>query len=400
MIIMVLNCGSSSIKYQVIDMEAASSKLLAKGLIERIGLPEGDLTHKPVGKTPFELHQPIPDHTTGIQLVMQALTDAEHGVIRSLDEVKAVGHRVAHGGEFFPQSCLVDADVKAKIASLCQIAPLHNPASLQGIEAIEQVLPGVPQVTVFDTSFHQTIPAVNYLFALPYAYYEKYRVRKYGFHGTSHKFVARVGAKLAGVDFEHSKIITCHIGNGGSITAVLNGKSFDTSMGFSPLDGLVMGTRCGNVDASAITFIAEKEGMTCAQIDEMMNKKSGMLGLTGLSSDMRDIDAAYRAGNERAIIARDMYYRRVKKFIGAYAAEMGGVDLIVFTGGVGENSDEMRSWVCSGMEYMGLKFDDAANTGVHGEDKILSAADSKVKVVVVSTNEELVIATDTYNLVK
>ncbi len=400
MIIMVLNCGSSSIKYQVIDMEAASSKLLAKGLVERIGLPEGDLTHKPVGKTPFELHQPIPDHTTGIQLVMQALTDAEHGVIRSLDEVKAVGHRVAHGGEFFPQSCLVDADVKAKIASLCQIAPLHNPASLQGIEAIEQVLPGVPQVTVFDTSFHQTIPAVNYLFALPYAYYEKYRVRKYGFHGTSHKFVAREGAKLAGVDFEHSKIITCHIGNGGSITAVLNGKSFDTSMGFSPLDGLVMGTRCGNVDASAITFIAEKEGMTCAQIDEMMNKKSGMLGLTGLSSDMRDIDAAYRAGNERAIIARDMYYRRVKKFIGAYAAEMGGVDLIVFTGGVGENSDEMRSWVCSGMEYMGLKFDDAANTGVHGEDKILSAADSKVKVVVVSTNEELVIATDTYNLVK
>ncbi len=400
MIIMVLNCGSSSIKYQVIDMEAASSKLLAKGLVERIGLPEGDLTHKPVGKTPFELHQPIPDHTTGIQLVMQALTDAEHGVIRSLDEVKAVGHRVAHGGEFFPQSCLVDADVKAKIASLCQIAPLHNPASLQGIEAIEQVLPGVPQVTVFDTSFHQTIPAVNYLFALPYAYYEKYRVRKYGFHGTSHKFVAREGAKLAGVDFEHSKIITCHIGNGGSITAVLNGKSFDTSMSFSPLDGLVMGTRCGNVDASAITFIAEKEGMTCAQIDEMMNKKSGMLGLTGLSSDMRDIDAAYRAGNERAIIARDMYYRRVKKFIGAYAAEMGGVDLIVFTGGVGENSDEMRSWVCSGMEYIGLKFDDAANTGVHGEDKILSAADSKVKVVVVSTNEELVIATDTYNLVK
>ncbi|MDE6570415.1 MAG: acetate kinase [Alistipes sp.] len=400
MIIMVLNCGSSSIKYQVIDMEAASSKLLAKGLVERIGLPEGDLTHKPVGKTPFELHRPIPDHTTGIELVMQALTDPEHGVIRSLDEVKAVGHRVAHGGEYFPKSCLVDADAKEKIRSLCQIAPLHNPASLEGIDAIEKVLPGVPQVTVFDTSFHQTIPAMNYLFALPYEYYEKYRVRKYGFHGTSHKFVAKAGAELAGLDLAHSKIITCHIGNGGSITAVLNGKSYDTSMGFSPLDGLVMGTRCGAVDASAITFIGEKEQMTFAELDTMMNKKSGVMGLTGLSSDMRDIDRAYDEGNERAILARDMYYARIKKFIGSYAAAMGGVDLIVFTGGVGENSVEMRESVCSGMEFLGLKFDAAANKGVHGEDKILSAPDSKVKVAVGATNEELVIATDTYNLVK
>ena len=331
---------------------------------------------------------------------MQALTDPEHGVIRSLDEVKAVGHRVAHGGEYFPQSCLVDADAKEKIRSLCQIAPLHNPASLEGINAIEKVLPGVPQVTVFDTSFHQTIPAVNYMFALPYEYYEKYRVRKYGFHGTSHKFVAKVGAELAGIDLEHSKIITCHIGNGGSITAVLNGKSYDTSMGFSPLDGLVMGTRCGSVDASAITFIGEKEHLSLAELDTMMNKKSGVMGITGLSSDMRDIDRAYNEGNERAILARDMYYARIKKFIGSYAAEMGGVDLIVFTGGVGENSCEMREAVCSGMEFLGLKFDAAANKGVHGEDKILSAADSKVKVAVISTNEELVIATDTYNLVK
>ena len=400
MVILVLNCGSSSIKYQVIDMTDASGKLLAKGLVERIGLPEGDLTHKPVGKTPFEVHQPIPDHTTGIKLVLDALTDPDHGVISSLDEVKAVGHRVAHGGEYFPESCLVTGDVKEKIRSLCQIAPLHNPASLEGINAVETVLPGTPQVTVFDTSFHQTIPAVNYMYALPYAYYEKYRVRKYGFHGTSHKYVARVGARLAGLDFENSKIITCHIGNGGSVTAVLNGKSFDTSMGFSPLDGLVMGTRCGQVDASAITFIGAKEGMSYAELETMMNKKSGVQGLTDISSDMRDIDRAYDEGNPRAILARDMYYRRIKKFVGEYAAEMGGVDLIVFTGGVGENSSDMRESVCTGLEFMGVKFDTEANRGARGVDKLLSKADSKVKVAVIATDEELMIATDTYNLVK
>lgn len=400
MVILVLNCGSSSIKYQVIDMEAASSKLLAKGLVERIGLPEGDLTHKPVGKQPYELHLPIPDHTTGISLVLEALTDPAHGVIRSLDEVKAVGHRVAHGGEFFPASCIVTEDAKEKIRSLFDIAPLHNPANLEGVLSIEKVLPGVKQVTVFDTSFHQTIPAVNYMYALPYDYYEKYRVRKYGFHGTSHKFVAKAGAELAGLDFNRSKIITCHIGNGGSVTAVLDGKSFDTSMGFSPLDGLVMGTRCGNVDASAVTFIGEKEGMSYAEVNAMMNKQSGVLGISGLSSDMRDIDRAYDEGNERAVLARDMYYARIKKFIGEYAAEMGGVDLVVFTGGVGENSSEMREAVCSGLEFMGLVFDAQANKGARGVDKILSAPDSRVKVAVISTNEELVIATDTYNLVK
>ena len=400
MVILVLNCGSSSIKYQVIDMTDAAGKLLAKGLVERIGLPEGILTHKPVGKTPFELHQPIPDHTTGIKLVLDALTNPTHGVIASLDEVKAVGHRVAHGGEYFPASCIVTEDVKDKIRSLCQIAPLHNQASLEGIAAAETVLPNTPQVTVFDTSFHQTIPAVNYMYALPYEYYEKYRVRKYGFHGTSHKYVARVGAELAGLDFEHSKIITCHIGNGASVTAVLNGKSYDTSMGFSPLDGLVMGTRCGQVDASAVTFIGEKEGMSYAELDTMMNKKSGVMGLTGLSSDMRDIDRAYDEGNERAILARDMYYGRIKKFVGQYAAEMGGVDLIVFTGGVGENSSEMRETVCSGLEFMGVHFDAAANKGARGVNKILSTADSKVKVAMIATDEELMIATDTYNLVK
>ena len=400
MVILVLNCGSSSVKYQVIDMEAASSKLLAKGIVERIGLPEGDLVHKPVGKEPFELRQPIPDHTTGIRLVLDALTDPQHGVIRSLDEVKAVGHRVAHGGEYFPESCLVTEEVKEKIRSLFEIAPLHNPANLEGVLSIEKVLPGVPQVTVFDTSFHQTIPAVNYMYALPHAYYDKYRVRKYGFHGTSHRYVARIGAELAGLDFENSKIITCHIGNGASVTAVLNGKSFDTSMGFSPLDGLVMGTRCGSVDASAVTYIGEKEGMTYAELNEMMNKRSGVLGLTGLSSDMRDIDRAYDEGNPEAILARDMHYRRIKKFVGEYAAEMGGVDLIVFTGGVGENSSEMRESVCEGLEFMGVHFDKAANQGARGVNKMLSTPDSKVKVAMIATNEELVIATDTYNLVK
>ena len=400
MVILVLNCGSSSIKYQVIDMEAASSKVLAKGIVERIGLAEGDLVHKPVGKERFELRQPIPDHTTGIRLVLDALTDPAHGVIRSLDEVKAVGHRVAHGGEFFPESCLVTEEVKEKIRSLFEIAPLHNPANLEGVLSIEKVLPGVPQVTVFDTSFHQTIPAVNYMYALPHAYYDNYRVRKYGFHGTSHRYVARVGAELAGLDFLRSKIITCHIGNGASVTAVLDGKSFDTSMGFSPLDGLVMGTRCGQVDASAVTYIGEKEGMSYAELNDMMNKRSGVLGLTDLSSDMRDIDRAYDEGDPRAILARDMHYGRIKKFVGQYAAEMGGVDLIVFTGGVGENSEEMRESVCSGLEFMGVKFDPAANKGARGVDKLLSAPDSRVKVAMIATDEELMIATDTYNLVK
>ena len=400
MVILVLNCGSSSIKYQVIDMEDASSKLLAKGIVERIGLPEGDLTHKPVGKEPFELHQPIPDHTTGIKLVLDALTDPAHGVIASLSEVKAVGHRVAHGGEFFPASCVVTDEVKEKIRALFEIAPLHNPANLEGILSIEKVLPGVPQAAVFDTSFHQTIPAINYMYALPYEYYEKYRVRKYGFHGTSHKFVAAKGAALAGLDLAHSKIVTCHIGNGASVTAVLDGRSFDTSMGFSPVDGLVMGTRCGEVDPSAITFIGEKEGMNYGELNAMMNKKSGVQGLTGLSSDMRDIDKAYHEGNGKAILARDMYDNRIRKFIGQYAAEMGGLDLIVFTGGVGENSDEMREGVCRGLEFMGVEFDAAANKGARGVDKLLSKPASRVKVAMIATDEELVIATDTYNLVK
>lgn len=400
MVILVLNCGSSSIKYQVIDICDNTHNLLAKGLVERIGLPEGDLTHKPVGKEVFHLHQPIADHTTGIRLVLDALTHPTHGVISSLDEVKAVGHRVAHGGEFFASSCIVNDDVKQKIRSLFDIAPLHNPANLEGILSIEKVLPEVKQVAVFDTSFHQTIEPVNYLYALPYECYEKYRVRRYGFHGTSHKFVAQVGAALAGLELGNSKIITCHIGNGASVTAIQNGKSVCTSMGFSPVDGLVMGTRCGDVDPSALLFIAEKEGMNLADINTLINKRSGVEGLSGVSSDMRDIDAAYEAGNERAIIARDIYYGRVKQYIGKYAALMGGVDLVIFTGGVGENSWELRDGACSGLEFMGVEINDAVNRVTRGSDTIISADNSKVKVAVIATNEELVIATDTYNLVK
>ena len=400
MIVLVLNCGSSSIKYQVIDIDNNSDALLAKGLVDRIGLSEGSLTHKPTGKDKYEVKMPIPDHTTGISLVLEALTDATHGVISDLKEIKAVGHRVAHGGEFFKSSVILDEQAKENIRSLFEIAPLHNPANLEGVLSIDKVLPGIPQVGVFDTSFHQSIPAINYLYALPEEYYNKYRVRKYGFHGTSHKYVAKIGAELVGLDINNSKIVTCHIGNGGSVTAVLNGKSFDTSMGFSPLDGLVMGTRCGSVDASAITYIGEREGMSYAELNSMMNKKSGVYGMTGLSSDMRDIDDAYDAGNEKAIVARDLYYNRVKKFVGEYAAEMGGVDLVVFTGGVGENSADLRRYVCRNMEFMGIKLNDSVNDVTRGTNTIISTDDSKVKVAVIATNEELVIATDTYELVK
>ena len=400
MVILVLNCGSSSIKYQVIDMEQTGSTLLAKGLVERIGLSDGVLTHKPVGRENFELHRAIPDHTTGIRLVLDALTDPAHGVVGSLDEIKAVGHRVAHGGEFFPQSCIVDEDVKRKIRSLFEIAPLHNPANLEGVLSIEKVLPGTPQVTVFDTSFHQTIPAMNYLYALPHAYYEKYRVRKYGFHGTSHHYVARKGAELAGLDYEKSKIVTCHIGNGASVTAVLDGKSYDTSMGFTPVDGLIMGTRCGSTDPGALIYIAEKEGLNLDRLSGMINKESGLYGITGVSSDMRDIHAAANRGDERAKLALAMFVARIKKFIGQYAALMGGADLIVFTGGVGENDYLVREWVCEGMEYMGILFDKEANDGVRARDIIISTPDSKVKVAAVTTNEELVIASDTFRLLK
>ncbi len=400
MVILVLNCGSSSIKYQVIDMNDSDSTLLAKGIVERIGPGDAVFTHKPTGKAIYTDELPIPDHTEGIRVVLAALLDKEHGVITSLDEVKAVGHRVAHGGEFFTESVLVDKDVEDKIHQLFEIAPLHNPANLEGILSIDKVLPNVKQVAVFDTSFHQTIPAKNYLYAIPYEYYEKYRVRKYGFHGTSHKYVAQKAAELAGLDFYNSKIVTCHVGNGGSVTAILNGKSYDTSMGFSPLDGLVMGTRSGSIDVSAAIYIAEKEGMSYSELNSMLNKESGVWGLTHISSDMRDIDAEYDKGNEIAIIARDMHYSRVKRFVAQYAAIMGGIDLIVFTGGVGENSHNLKRVVSTGLEFMGVEADVELINRARNEDIILSKPSSKVKIAMIETNEELVIASDTYNILK
>ncbi len=400
MIVLVLNCGSSSIKYQVMKMTGAgSSTLLAKGQVERIGLPEGLLTHKPVGGETLETARRISNHTQGIQMIIDAITDPKYGVIESLSQIGAVGHRVAHGGEYFHGSALVNEDVIAKIRNCCELAPLHNPASLEGIMSIAQLLPDVPQVTAFDTSFHQTIPARNFMFAIPYEYYEQYRVRKYGFHGTSHKYVAARGAELAGIDLGASRIITCHIGNGASITAVQNGKSVDTSMGFSPVDGLMMGTRCGNLDPSALLYVMEKENMDTAQAKDLINKRSGVLGITGVSSDMRDIDAAAHNGNERAVLALKMYEGRIRKFIGQYAAEMGGVDMIVFTGGVGENNDKFRRNCCRGLEFMGVQFDEKANEGVRGKDTIISAPDSKVKVAIIATDEERVIASDTYQIV-
>lgn len=372
--------------------------LLAKGGIERIGLAEGILTHKPTGKDKYEVFPAIPDHTVGINLIIGAITDPKHGVIK-LEDINAVGHRVAHGGEFFNKSVKIDADVKAKIEQLFELAPLHNPAHMKGILAIEKLLPKVEQVAVFDTSFHQTIPQQNYMYALPYKYYKEMKVRKYGFHGTSHKYVAEKSAEFAGNDVNNSKIITCHIGNGASITAVLNGKSFDTSMGFTPVDGLVMGTRSGLVDPGALLYIANKEGLTLDGISDLVNKKSGLLGLSEISNDMRDIHSAVEKGDKKAEMALEVFMNRIKFYIGAYAAEMNGVDMIVFTGGVGENDDIVRKAVCEGISYLGVEFNEA-NNNIRGTEVLLSKPSSKVKVVICPTDEELVIASDTYKLVK
>ncbi|MBR7102081.1 MAG: acetate kinase, partial [Tidjanibacter sp.] len=356
--ILVLNCGSSSIKYQVIDMTSSENyELLAKGLVERIGIENGILTHRPTGKEQVKITTDIPDHTVGIDLIIKAITDPESGVISSLDQLAAVGHRVVHGGEAFKESALIDEKVISTVEQYSEFAPLHIPANLKGINAIKSLLPEVPQVANFDTAFHQTMPAKAFIYGLPYKYYEEYRVRKYGFHGTSHRFVAQQGAKLAGLDINNSKIITCHIGNGGSVTAICNGKSVDTSMGFTPVDGLIMGTRCGYIDPGVISFIAGKENLSTAEWWDLINKSSGVAGMSGVSSDMRDVRAARDAGNERATLALDAYYYRIRKEIGAYAAAMGGVDLVVFTGGVGENDDATRASVCSDLEFMGIEFD-------------------------------------------
>jgi acetate kinase len=394
--VLVLNCGSSSIKYQLIDM-ANDAKVLAKGLVERIGLEEGEFTHKPSGKDKYYVKTPIENHEKGIDLVLKALVDPKHGVISSLKEINACGHRVAHGGETFSKSVLVGKKEKEQIQDLCAVAPLHNPANLKGIEVMEKLLPGVAQVAVFDTSFHQTMPAEAYMYAIDYKYYENYKVRRYGFHGTSHKYVAPKAAKLAGLDINHSKIISCHLGNGASICAVKDGKSVDTSMGFTPVEGLVMGTRCGDLDSGALIYIAQKEGFDFKQMNKMINKQSGLMGVSS-HADMRDVCQGKENGDKRSTIAYDMFCYRVRKYIGAYAAAMGGVDLILFTGGIGENAADVREDVCKGLEFLGVEFDTKINEGKRGEDLLISKPSSKVKVAMVTTNEEYVIAMDTYAL--
>ncbi len=398
MIILVLNCGSSSLKYQVLDMKNESEySLLAKGLVERIGLEMGEITHRVPEKDKYVIAKPIPDHTEGIKSVLDLLVDREHGVLASLSEINAVGHRVAHGGDLFNASAVVHSEVIEGIEKCCELAPLHNPANLLGIMAVRSLMPEIPQVAVFDTSFHQTMPEHAYMYAIPYEYYVLDKVRRYGFHGTSHKFVAEKSAKLAGLDFNNSKIITCHLGNGGSVTAIKNGKSVDTSMGFTPVEGVVMGTRCGNIDAGAVSYIQKKYELDNKGISDVLNKKSGFLGVSGVSSDARDIEAAAAEGNHRAQLALDMFRYSVLKYIGAYAAAMNGVDLIVFTGGIGENDTAVRESVCKGCSFLGIDFDPEANN-VRGKDTIITKPGSKVVVTTVTTNEELVIAQETMRL--
>ncbi len=394
MTILVLNCGSSSIKYQLFNM-SNNAEVLAKGLIERIGLTDGILTHKPTGKDNYKVVLDIPDHTIGINMVMEALVNPVHGVIKSIGEIKAVGHRVAHGGENFKESVLIDNDVKRDIERCSELAPLHNPAHLKGILSCEKLLPGIPQVAVFDTSFHQTMPDYAFMYAIPYEYYEKYRIRKYGFHGTSHRFVAEKACRILGVDMFNSKIITCHLGNGASITAIENGKSIDTSMGFTPVDGLIMGTRTGEIDPGVLLYLADKEELSVSGVNNMINKKSGVAGISQLSSDMRDLEIAASEGNPKALLALNMYAYKIKKFIGAYVAALNGLDLLIFTAGVGENDFNARKMICTGMEYLGIEIDPEINHGVKGRDLVISTPASKVKVMVVTTDEEFVIASDT-----
>ena len=402
MVVLVLNCGSSSIKYQLIDMANVETPAVkALGAIERIGLPDGILTHRPVESGKIKIVDDIPNHEVGISLILDALISRVHGVIEDVEEIKAVGHRVAHGGEFFTHSILIDDHVKEKIDILSDLAPLHNPAHLAGINSMEKILPDVPQVAVFDTSFHQTMPPESFLYAIPYEYYLKHKVRRYGFHGTSHKYVAEKACKFLGLDFYNSKLITCHLGNGASIAAIKDGKSHDTSMGFTPVEGLIMGTRVGNLDAGALLYLMEKENLDLNGINNLINKHSGMLGISGISSDMRDIeDAAWNKNDERAILALDMFHQRVKRFIGAFAAEIGGCDAIIFTGGIGENGPESRKHICEGLEFMGVDFDKDVNKDVRGKLTLLSKPDSKVKVAIVPTNEEKVIARETVDVLK
>ena len=391
--ILVLNCGSSSIKYKLFDM--TTKEILAQGGIEKIGLVGSFLKLTlPNGEKKI-LEKDIPEHTAGIEFILNTLVSPEYGAIKSLEEINAVGHRMVHGGERFSESVKLDKEVLDAFAACNDLAPLHNPANLKGVNAVSAILPNIPQVGVFDTAFHQTMPDYAYMYAIPYELYEKYGVRRYGFHGTSHRYVSKRVCDFLGINPEGSKIITCHIGNGGSISAVKDGKCVDTSMGLTPLEGLVMGTRSGDIDAGAVTFIMEKEGLTPTGVSNLLNKKSGVLGISGVSSDMRELDAACKEGNPRALLAEKMYYYRIKKYIGAYAAAMGGVDVILFTGGVGENQSQCREAVCDGLLLIGVELYKDMYYKFHGDVAIISTPESKVKVVIIPTDEELMIASDT-----
>ena len=390
--VLVINCGSSSLKYQLINMENEES--LAQGLVERIGIEGSVLTQKVPGKDKYIIEQPMADHKDAIKLVLEALVDETHGVIASMDEISAVGHRVVHGGEKYAESVLINDEVMASLEECVKLAPLHNPANIIGINACKSLMPSTPMVAVFDTAFHQTMPKTAYIYPLPYELYENHGIRKYGFHGTSHKFVSAECAKMLGKDIKDVKIITCHLGNGASLAAIKNGQCVDTSMGFTPLEGVAMGTRCGNIDPAIVTFLQKECNMSAAEVDNLMNKKSGVFGISGVSSDFRDIEDAAAQGNERAILALDVFNYRVREMIGAYAAAMGGVDAVVFTAGLGENAIETRLDICKGLEFLGIELD-AEKNNVRGKAREISKDGAKVKVFVIPTNEELVIARDT-----
>lgn len=398
--ILVLNCGSSSIKYQLFNMTGDDWSVLAAGVVEKIGLKGSFLKHQKEGNEKVLLEGEILDHQTGIDYILGVLVSERHGCIKSLEEIDAVGHRVVHGGEEFNSSVFITNDVVRKMEECIDLAPLHNPPNLKGIEAITQLLPSVPQCGVFDTAFHQTMPKEAYMYAIPQSLYKKYGIRRYGFHGTSHRYVSRRACEILGVDYNTQKIISCHLGNGASICAIKNGVSVDTSMGFTPLEGLVMGTRAGDLDLGAVTYIMDKELIGTRSASVLFNKHSGMLGLTGISSDMREIESAAAQGNDSALLGLKIYDYRIKKYIGSYAAAMGGVDIVVFTGGIGENGDSTRAGVCEGLEFLGVEVDPAKNKGMRGEEQVISPDGNKVKVMVVPTNEELVIAQDTKAIVE
>ena len=395
--ILVINCGSSSLKYQLINMK--NEDVLAIGLVERIGIEGSRVKHTASGKETVVIEKAMSDHKVALEIVLNAIVDSEYGVIKSMDEIDAVGHRVVHGGEKFTKSVKIDGEVVKGINECSELAPLHNPPNMMGIEACQELMPNTPMVAVFDTAFHQTMPETSYMYALPYELYEKYGVRKYGFHGTSHKFVTDRAADMLGKEIKDTNIITCHLGNGASLTAVKGGKSIDTSMGFTPLEGLVMGTRTGDIDAAVVTYLMGKENMNIEEMNNLLNKKSGVLGISGVSSDFRDIEQAAEEGNKRAQLALDVFHNRVKKYIGAYAAIMGTLDAIVFTAGLGENAKETREEICKGLGIFGIKIDKEKNN-IRGKETVVSTDDSKVKVLVIPTNEELVIARETKSLVE